>query len=98
DSARVRYMRFARRWLTLAVYIAPLVALGWLAYRAVGRYVNMAERDLAPVVADELTRALGHEVRIGKVRIEGDQAYVDDVHVALGATFLDRNGAELARA
>ena len=43
-------------------------------------------------------RGLGHEVRVGKVTIQGGYAYVDDVHVAQLATFAKGNGAEMVRA
>jgi len=63
----------------------------------VRRYYRGAERDLAPILSVEATRALGHEVKVGKVTLRGGYAYVDDVRIAEGRTLAERGPIATAR-
>jgi hypothetical protein len=88
----------ARRFSTTLLFFLPLVALTFLAVDLVRRYYRQAERDVRPVLEQELTRTLEHEVRIGKVTIRGGFAYLDDVRLSEGKTFADVGGREIAHA
>jgi len=91
-------MRALRRTLTGIVFLGPLAVLAVLAVLLVQRYRQETERHLAPLLAAEITRALGHETTVGDVRIRGGFAHVDDVRVALGATFAESGGRSLLSA
>lgn len=90
-------MRY-RRFSTIIVFLIPLLVLTWIAAVSIRRYYRTAERDVRPILEQELTRTLEHETRVGKVTIQGGYAYIDDVHLAEGKTFADLNGREIARA
>src|SRR4029079_3514528 len=76
--------RFGRRTLKSIILLVPLAVLVGLGILMVRRYYSGAARDLAPILAAEATRALGHEVQVGKVTLRGGFAYVDDVRIAEG--------------
>src|SRR5437870_5387439 len=91
-------MRIARRAISALVFILPIAVLIAVGVLVVRRYYRQAEQDLEPILAAELTRALGHETRIGRVTIEQNSATVTDIHVALGPTFRSSGGREIASA
>jgi hypothetical protein len=90
-------MRAVRISLTVLIFAVPLVILTTLGVLMVRRYYRGAERVLGPTLAKEATNALGHEVRLGRVRIEGGHAYVDDVRIAEGRTLAERGPIATAR-
>src|SRR5436305_113166 len=75
-------MRSWRRIASLLIFLVPLVCLGWLGFIMIRRYYRSAEQDLRPVLETELTNALRHEVRVGKVTLARGRAYIDDVRIA----------------
>jgi hypothetical protein len=85
-----------RRLLTFIIFALPLVLLGIMAGVVFNRYWHTAERDLGPVLETEATKALGHEVKVGKVTIQGGHVTVDDVRVAEGKTLAE--SGEIAHA
>jgi hypothetical protein len=89
--------RFGRRTLKAIVLLAPLAVLIGLGALMVRRYYREAERDLAPILAAEATRELGHEVRVGKVTLKGGYAYIDNVSVAEGRTMAESGPIATAR-
>src|SRR5687768_4333568 len=86
-------MRVVRRSLiTLVVIFAPLLAVLWLGFQSVMRFIGAAERDLAPILAAEISRSLGREVTVRNVTIRGGYAYVDGLEVAERRTFAGSGG------
>src|SRR5579871_3675811 len=90
-------MRPLRLGLNLAVLLVPLLLLGigaLLLVRHVFAYLNSGAR-LAGVISREATLSLGHEVRVGDVKITGslwslsanNMIALKDVAVAEGKTF-----------
>ncbi len=90
-------MRASRRTLVTILLLVPLAILVGLGVLMVRKFYRGAERDLAPILAAEATRALGHEVTVGKVTLKGGHAYVDDVRVAEGRTLAERGAIAVAR-
>lgn len=90
-------MRASRRTLKAIILLAPLVILIGLGTLMVRRFYRRAERDLAPILAAEATRELGHEVRVGRVTLKGGYAYVDDVRIAEGKTLAESGPIATAR-
>src|SRR5579871_1591680 len=86
-----------RKVLTALIFLVPLVLLLVWSINAVRQYYRTAERDLAPILSVEATRALGHEVRVGKVTLKDGYAYVDDVQVAQGTTLAEQGAIVTAR-
>jgi len=90
-------MRIARRTLTILVILLPLTTVLVLGFLMVHRYYRTAERNLAAILETEATRALGREVRVGKITLEGGYAYLDDVRIAEGRTLAERGAIARAR-
>lgn len=82
--------RALRRLLTALVFLLPLGLLLTAGILMVRRYFRTAEKDLGPVLAQEATNALGHEVKVGKVTLKGGKAYVDNVQIAEGRKLADK--------
>lgn len=80
-------MRISRRALRFTIFFLPILFVGLAAYVAVRQYLREAKEDLAPILAAELTKALGHEVRVSSVDLFSSGAIVNGVRVAQGKTF-----------
>ncbi len=81
-----------RSLITLVVIFVPLLAVLWLGFQSVMRFIGAAERDLAPILAAEISRSLGRETTVQKVTIRGGYAYVDGLAVAEDKTFAVSEG------
>src|SRR5579872_4721206 len=86
-----------RKLLTALIFLLPLALLLVWSIDAVRQYYRTAERDLAPVLQEEATRLLKHEVRVGRVTLKDGYAYIDDVQVAQGKTLAEGGPIVTAR-
>lgn len=91
-------MRTARHVSSVLIFLGPLIAVGFLAALSVRRYLLLAQEHLPPIVAEEVRKITGHELSIGRIRIEPGTARIFDVKMARAATFRQSHGKTLATA
>ncbi|MGC8666756.1 MAG: translocation/assembly module TamB domain-containing protein [Chthonomonadales bacterium] len=91
-------MRTLRRLVSTLLFLVPLMAVAVLAALSLKRYLGLAQEHLPPIVAEEVRKITGHEVSIGRIRIQPGAARIYDVRMARSATFRQSRGDTLATA
>jgi hypothetical protein len=79
--------RSVRRFLFLFIYLIPQVTLLLMSGLAIHRLWIHLQRNLPPLISQQATVLLGHEVSIGHISFHNGQATIVNVHVAQGKTF-----------
>ncbi len=91
-------MTTVRRSISVVLFVFPLAAVCLLGALSLRRYFVVAQDHLPPIVAEEVRKITGHELSIGRIRIQDGVARIYDVRMARERTFRQSRGDTLATA